>query len=265
MMELDGFPGLALRRNGFVLHASFDRAGTLNAIDGELHDSIHHLIVAAAADSECRVIVLTGAGKAFSAGGKMEAIQDTIDNPRLFLDGIAKGKELLHALIDCPKPIIAKVNGPAIGLGATIALFSDIAVAADHAKIADPHVSIGLVAGDGGSVIWPALIGYHKAKRYLLTGQAITGAEAARIGLIDSAVPAAELDAAVDRLAHQIAANAPKAVQWTKLSVNLGLKALVQQVLDSSFAYEALTNRTRDHQEAVTAFLEKRAPTFTGD
>jgi enoyl-CoA hydratase len=264
-MDLSGFEDIALRRDGFVLHAAFDRPATLNAIDGALHDSLNLLIEAVATDDQTRVLVLTGNGKAFSAGGKMEAIQETIDNPRLFLDGIAKGKELIHALLDCPKPIIAKVNGPAIGLGATIALFCDVTIAAQHAKIADPHVKIGLVAGDGGAAIWPALIGYNRAKRYLLTGDAITGAEAAAIGLIDRAVAAAELDEVVDQLALRMAEAAPRAVQWTKLSVNIGLKNLVQQVLDSSLAYEALTNRTADHQEAVNAFMEKRPPIFIGD
>jgi enoyl-CoA hydratase len=264
-MDFTAFHSIALRREGKVLHAMFDRPDTLNAFDQAMNAELHRLVQAVAEDEETAVLILTGAGKAFSAGGKMEAIQETIDNPRLFLDEMAKGKALIYAILDCPKPIIAKVNGAAMGLGATIALFCDITIAADHAKIADPHVKIGLVAGDGGSVIWPALIGYHRAKRYLLTGDTITGAEAARIGLIDSAVPADQLDACVDELAGKIAEGAPRAVQWTKLSVNIGLKQLAEQVLNASFAYEALTNRTRDHQEAVNAFMEKRAPNFIGD
>ena len=101
--------------------------------------------------------MLTGAGKAFSAGGDIEHMQKVIDEPQRFLDGVRNGKKLLFGMLDCPKPIIAKVNGPAVGLGATIALFSDIIIAANHAKIADPHVKVGFVAGDGGAVIWPAL------------------------------------------------------------------------------------------------------------
>ena len=264
-MDFAQFKAIQLRRDGRVLHATLNRPENLNAIDTALHDEILALFEAAAGDSETDVLVLTGAGKAFCAGGDASAIQETIDNPQLFMEGAEKGKKLIHAIIDCPKPIIAKVNGHAMGLGATIALFCDITIAAEHARIADPHVKFGLPAGDGGAVIWPALIGFNRAKRYLLTGDALTGAEATRIGLIDSAVPASELDATVDALAQRIAAGAPQAVQWTKLSVNIALKQLAQSILDTSFALEALASRTRDHQEAINAFLEKRSPVFTGE
>lgn len=264
-MTLPQFPSLALHREGRVLHAVLNRPETLNAVDMAMHDELHHLVEFAAGDDETRVLVLTGAGKAFCAGGDAAAVQETIDNPKLFLEGAEKGKKLVHAILDCPKPIIAKVNGAAMGLGATIALFCDITIAADHARIADPHVKFGLPAGDGGAVIWPALIGFNRAKRYLLTGDSLSGAEAAAIGLIDSAVPAAELDAAVETLAQRIAAGAPQAVQMTKASVNIELKQIAQRVLDASFALEALAARSKDHQEAITAFIEKRAPNFTGD
>lgn len=264
-MDHAAFKAIALRRDGKVLHATFARPELLNTFDDAMVDELLKLVEVVAHDAETNVLVLTGAGKAFSAGGRMEAIQETIDDPGLFEEGIVKGKKLIFAILDCPKPIIAKVNGPAMGLGATVALFCDITVAAEHAKIADPHVKIGLVAGDGGAVIWPALAGYQRAKRYLLTGDAISGADAARIGLIDSAVPVAALDAVVDELAGRIAANPPLAVRGTKLSANIGLKQLTGQILETSFAYEAQTNRSKDHQEAVNAFLEKRVPVFTGE
>ena len=112
-------------------------------------------------------------------------MQTIIERPELFLDSMSRSKALIHSIIDCPKPIIAKVNGAAIGLGATIALFCDLIIAANHAKIADPHVKVGFAAGDGGAVIWPQLIGYARAKEYLLLGDTLTGEEAARIGLIN--------------------------------------------------------------------------------
>lgn len=263
-MDLGQFKSIKLHRDGRVLHATLNRPESLNAIDTLLNDEILALFETVAADDEAYVLVLTGAGKAFCAGGDASAIQETIDNPKLFQEGVTKGKRLIHAIIDCPTPIIAKVNGHAMGLGATIALFCDITIAAEHARIADPHVKFGLPAGDGGAVIWPALIGFNRAKRYLLTGDALTGAEAAAIGLIDSAVPAGELDATVDALAQRIAAGAPQAVQWTKLSVNIELKQLAQKILDTSFALETLASQTKDHQEAINAFLEKRTPVFTG-
>jgi len=263
-MNADEFGAMTLQRKGGVLHATLNRPDTLNAVDNQMHDELHALFEQVAHDDAVAVVVLTGAGKAFCAGGNAAAIQETIDNPKLFLDGIEKGKKLIHAILDCPQPIIAKVNGAAMGLGATIALFCDITMAADHAKIADPHVRFGLPAGDGGAVIWPALIGFNRAKRYLLTGDAITGSEAARIGLIDSSYPAEELDEAVNALAQRLAQGAPQALRWTKASVNIQLRHLAHSILDTSFALEALAARSKDHQEAVNAFLEKRSPVFTG-
>jgi enoyl-CoA hydratase len=263
-MDYSHYRAIAFRRDGKVLHATFNRPDVMNAFDDELDHEVGQLFGDVAADGEANVLVLTGAGKAFSAGGDIEHMQKVIDEPHLFLDGVRNGKKLLFGMLDCPKPIIAKVNGPAIGLGATIALFSDIIIAASHAKIADPHVKVGFTAGDGGAVIWPALLGHARAKQYLLTGDALSGEEAARIGLINQAVPAEQLDRVVDEFAQRLASGASLAIQWTKLSVNVLLKQQLATVLDASFAYEALSNLTADHQEAVNAFREKRAPRFTG-
>jgi len=264
-MDFGAFKAIVFRRDGKVLHATLNRPDTLNAIDDDMDRDLAHLFGDVAADAETNVLVLTGAGCAFSAGGDIEHMQRVIDQPNLFLDGMAAAKHIVFSLLDCPKPVIAKVNGAAVGLGATIALFSDLIYAADSAKIGDPHVKVGYVAGDGGAVIWPQLIGYARAKEYLLTGDLLTGAEAARIGLINRALPADQLDAAVDDIAQKLANGASRAIQWTKLSVNTTLKQVGQQVMDASLAYEALSNLTKDHQEAVNAFREKRAPRFTGE
>jgi enoyl-CoA hydratase len=187
-----------------------------------------------------------------------------IDEPSSFEKTAREAKQIIFTLLDCEKPIIAKVNGHATGLGATIALFCDVIFASEAAKIGDPHVSVGLVAGDGGAVIWPQLIGYARAKEYLMTGKLMSAAEAARIGLINHAVPATELDAQVRDFADHLAAGAIKAIKWTKMSVNIGLKQLASSIMDASLAYEAMSNVTVDHQEAVHAFREKRKPLFTG-
>jgi len=263
-MDFEQYKAIAFRRDGKVLHATFNRPEVLNAFDAQLDHEVGRLFGDVASDAATNVLVLTGAGKAFSAGGDIEHMQRVIDEPRLFLEGIRNGKQLLFGMLDCPKPIIAKVNGAAMGLGATIALFSDIVFAANHAKIADPHVKVGYVAGDGGSVIWPALLGPARAKQYLLTGDALTGEQAARMGLINQAVPAEDLDSVVDEFAQRLASGASLAIQWTKLAVNVTLKQQLVSVIDASFAYEALSGRTSDHQEAVNAFREKRAPRFTG-
>jgi len=264
-MDYSRYQAIAFRRDQHVLHVTLNRPESLNAIDDDLDTELSWLFEDIAADPDTRVAILTGAGRAFSAGGNIANMLKVIENPLLFIDGMARGKKILYSLLDCPKPVIAKVNGPAVGLGATIALFCDIIYAASDAQISDPHVKVGFSAGDGGAVIWPALIGHARAKEYLLTGKSLTGEEAARIGLINHAVPAAELDQAVDEFAQRLAAGAARAIQWTKLSVNIGLKQLAQSVLDASFAYEALSNQTADHREAVLAFRDKRKPRFTGE
>lgn len=264
-VDFSQYQAIVFRRDGRVLHATLNRPETLNAIDAGLEAELGTLFDDVARDEQTNVLVLSGAGRAFSAGGDLEHMQKVIDEPDLFLKGMAAGKRLIFSMLDCPKPILAKVNGPAIGLGATIALFCDIIIAANTAKIADPHVKVGFVAGDGGAAIWPQLIGYARAKEYLLTGDALTGEEAARIGLINRAVPADELDRTVDEFAQRLAAGAGRAIQGTKLAVNIGLKQVVQSVLDASLAYEALSNLSKDHQEAVNAFREKRPPRFTGE
>ena len=187
-----------------------------------------------------------------------------IDEPASFEKTAREAKQIIFSLLDCEKPVIAKLNGHATGLGATIALFCDIVFAADSAKIGDPHVSVGLVAGDGGAVIWPQLIGYARAKEYLMTGTLMTATQAAGMGLINHVVPLAELDVRVGQFADTLAAGAIKAIKWTKLSVNIGLKQLASSIMDASLAYEAMSNVTADHQEAVNAFREKRKPVFVG-
>lgn len=264
-MNFDDYKAIAFRRDGKVLHVTFNRPESLNAVDATLERDLDRLFNDLTDDGQTHVAILTGAGRAFSAGGDLDAMQKIIDEPQRFLDAIPRAKRLIFSLLDCPKPIIAKVNGPAIGLGATLALFCDVIFAADHAKIGDPHVKVGFAAGDGGAVIWPQLIGYARAKEYLLTGDLLSATDAAAIGLINRAVPAAELDAIVDAFAQRLANGASRAIQFTKASINIGLKQLAHSILDASLGYEALTNSTCDHQEALNALREKREPTFVGD
>ena len=263
-MNISDYKALLLERDGGILTVTFNRPETLNAFDEQMDIEMSRLFLDVAEDDKTRVVVLTGAGRAFSAGGDIEHMQQVIDNPALFLEGMQRAKKIVFSMLDCPKPVIAKINGHAIGLGATIALFSDLSYAAHHAKIGDPHVKVGFVAGDGGAVIWPQLVGYAKAKEYLLTGDLLIAEEAARLGLINHAVPAEDLDAVVDAMAKRLANGAARAIQWTKASINIGLKQLAHSILDASIAYEALSNLTEDHQEAVNAFREKREPVFKG-
>lgn len=263
-MDYSSYQELLIERSGRILTITLNRPDFLNATNDRMHFEISRIFIDVADDFEVDVVILTGAGRAFSAGGGFEAMQQTIDNPQRFDRLAIEAKRIVYSMLDCPKPIIAKVNGHAIGFGATLALFADIVVAADHAKIGDPHVKVGYVAGDGGAAIWPHLLGYAKAKELLLTGDLLTASEAAALGLISRAVPAEDLDHAVQTLAGKIAANPAKAVQGTKQSINAGLKPSVHSVMETSMALEALSCRSEDHAEAVAALREKRPPKFTG-
>lgn len=263
-MDLSTYTSLRLERAGRLLRASFNRPESMNAIDQHTHSEVARFFTEVALDPLTDVVILSGVGRAFSAGGDLDYIQEMIDAPRVFNDGIPEVKRVVLAMLDCPKPIIAKLNGPAVGLGATIALLCDVVFAAPGIKIGDPHVKLGFTAGDGGAVIWPHLIGHARAKEYLMTGRLLTAEEAEKVGLINHVVPAADLDRVVEEFAQELLGGAMRAIQWTKLSVNIGLKQLANAVLDASAAYEALSNVTADHQEAVRALREKRNPRFTG-
>lgn len=262
MTLFSDYQAILFNRRGRVLEVTLNRPEKLNATDAVLHTELARVFTDISNDPDSDIVVLTGAGRAFSAGGDVAWMQEAIDEPVRFEQTVREAKQIVFGLIDCEKPIIAKLNGHATGLGATIALFCDVIFAAEHAKIGDPHVSIGFVAGDGGAVIWPQLIGYARAKEYLLTGDLMTAAEAASMGLINHAVPADELDAKVAAFADRLANGATKAIRWTKMSVNIGLRDLATKIMDASLAYEALSNITPDHAEAVRAFAEKRAPVF---
>lgn len=264
-MDPTSYKSLLLQREGKVLTVTLNRPQTLNAIEREMEAELGRFFFEVATDDATDVVVITGAGRAFSAGGDFELMQQYVDHPNRFVGSIMPAKQLIFGMLDNPKPVIAKINGPALGLGATVALFSDIIFAAENAKIGDPHVKVGFSAGDGGAIIWPQLIGYARAKQYLLTGEPLTGTEAERIGLINFAVPAEQLDQRVDEFARRLASGASRAIQWSKATINIGLKQLAHSIMDASIGYEALSNYTRDHAIAVKAFREKEAPRFTGE
>jgi enoyl-CoA hydratase len=262
MALFDDYQTILFNRRGRVLEVTLNRPDKLNATDAVLHTELARVFTEISNDPDSDIVILTGAGRAFSAGGDVAWMQEAIDVPARFEQTMREARQIVYGLIDCEKPVIAKLNGHATGLGCTIALFCDVIFAAEHAKIGDPHVSIGFVAGDGGAVIWPQLIGYARAKEYLLTGDLMTAHQAASMGLINHAVPADELDDKVNAFADKLAAGATNAIRWTKMSVNIGLRDLASKMMDASLAYEALSNMHPDHAEAVKAFTEKRPPVF---
>ncbi|MBN43385.1 MAG: enoyl-CoA hydratase [Alphaproteobacteria bacterium] len=263
-MDYDGYTAINVERDGRVLRLTLSRPETLNAIDAVLHEELSRIFFDVDSDDDADVVVLTGAGKAFCAGGDLQWLNAMHGDPAAFARTVWEGKRLINSLLDLQKPIIARLPGHAIGLGCTIALFCDIIYATENAKLGDPHVAVGLVAGDGGAVIWPQLIGYARAKEYLMTGDLLSAQDAAAIGLINHAVPVGELDASVDAMATRLADGATNAIKWTKASVNGGLKQAANAVLDTAFNFEAMSQMTDDHRIATEAFMNKETPKFTG-
>lgn len=263
-MTYDKYKAIIVERQDRIVTLTLNRPEKLNAVDEQLHEELAQIFTEVAADPDCDLVVLTGAGKAFSAGGDIEWMQHMIDEPAAFEKTGIEAKRIVFSMLDCEKPIIAKLNGHAAGLGATIALLSDVIFASEEARIGDPHVSVGFVAGDGGAVIWPQLIGYARAKEFLMTGEMIPAPRAAEMGLINYAVPKEELDSRVQVFVDQLSAGATKAIRWSKVAANIGLKQLAHSIMDASISMEGLSNVTADHQEAVNAFREKRRPVFTG-
>ncbi len=264
-MDFSAYSRFEFAREGRILTASIAAPGPVNAVDAALHDELARVFTDLQHDPESDLVILTGKGRAFCAGGDFDWFAEQIAHPAKFRDIGWDAKRIVSSLLDIEKPIICRLNGAAAGLGATIALLCDIIIADERALIGDPHVKVGLVAGDGGAVIWPQLIGYARAKEYLLTGDLLTAAKACEIGLINHAVPAAQLDAKVAEMAAKILASPRFAVRWTKTVTNMPLKALVSQMMDASIAYETLSNMTADRAEAVAAFVEKRPARLTGE
>lgn len=262
-MDFSRYSRIEFERAGRVLIARLNNPDRMNAVDGPMHDELAEVFYDLNKDEESDVIVLTGAGNAFSAGGDLNWMKESFDAGGRGPDAM-DGKKVVYGLLDLEKPIVAAVKGPAIGLGATIALLCDVIYAGESARFADPHVRAGIVAGDGGAVIWPQLIGFARAKEYLMTGDAVDAKTAERIGLVNHVVPDDELDDAALAFAQRLAGGAIQAIKYTKVSVNIALKQLAHMIMDTSIAYEMLTFHTEDHQEAVRSFLEKRKPSFTG-
>ena len=252
-----------------VATVTLNRPEALNAVDHVMHLELEEMLALVAEDQDINAVVLTGAGKAFSAGGDIKAMQARARDPEAQRDYINRfimqgPRKLIRNFLEVPQPIIAAVNGHAIGLGATLALFSDMIIISEEARIGDPHVSVGIVAGDGGAVIWPLLTSLCKAKELLLTGDLLTASEACEIGLVNKVVPKDEVLSTAMALAQRLASGPTLAIRWTKLALNKRLREEVNLVLDASLATEGLTFLSQDHREAVDAFLEKRSAKFQG-
>jgi enoyl-CoA hydratase len=251
-------------RDDDVLVVTIDVPGDdLNRVGEELHGELAELFPRLQRERDARAVLLTGHGHAFSAGGDFEwfpQLQEPGRLEALRLDG----KRIIWDLLDVHLPIVCALNGHAVGLGASIALLCDAVFMAESATIADPHVRVGIVAGDGGTVAWPLAVGPMRAKRYLLTGDPVSAADAERLGLVTEVVADADVFERAMAFARKLAAGAPLAVQYTKQAVNQFIKQVAATSFDLATALEITTFRSADHAEALAAMREKRSPNFKG-
>jgi enoyl-CoA hydratase len=265
-IDPDKYTGLLLRKQGRILHAELNNPGRKNALNPTMINDLHRLWTEVDEDDDVHVVVLSGHGDAFCAGIDLANLSknsgpEKNSTKRLSVKG---PRDSFWRMLDCETPIISKVRGPAYGLGVNICLSADIVIASENARFCDSHVKNGIAPGDGGAALWPLLIGFHRAKEYIMLGDPIGGRAAADMGLINHCVPDEELDATVDRMAERLAEGAPLAIAFAKLSVNVMLKQLMAGAFETSMAYDMLTLKTNDVREGSTAFVEKRAPKFTG-
>jgi enoyl-CoA hydratase len=263
-LDPSDFRAIRIERLERVLRVQIDHPDSrLNTVDGLLHDELTRLFAALKRESEARAVLLTGSEGVFSAGGDFDWFP-TLDDLAALEHLRRDAKQMIWDLLDVPLPIVAAVNGPAIGLGASLALLCDVVFMAESARIADPHVLAGLVAGDGGAVIWPLAVGPALAKEFLMTGDPIRASRAAEMGLVNHVVPDDELAEASLAFAVRLAAGAPLAVQYTKQAVNKLVKDALNTAFDASTALEIVTFQSEDHREALAALKAKRKPTFRG-
>lgn len=243
-----------------VLEVVFD-GPNLNAVDESMHTEIAKIWPAVDADPDVRVVLVRGNGKAFSAGGSFELIDAQIEDYRVRMRVMRESRDLFYNLINCNKPIISAIHGPAVGAGLVVALIADISIAAKDARIIDGHTRLGVCAGDHAAMVWPLLCGMAKAKYLLLTCREISGEAAERAGLVSLAVDRDELLGTARQIAGQLNDGAQEAIRWTKYSLNQWYR---QQgpIFDASLGLEFLSFGGPDVVEGVASHRERRAPVF---
>ncbi|MFJ9390448.1 enoyl-CoA hydratase/isomerase family protein [Nocardioides sp. NPDC101246] len=241
------------------------RPELLNRFDPDLHHELTRALRDLATDPDIRAIVLTSTGKAFSAGGDFELMEQANKDAATRREIIADARRLLDAFIELPQPVVVAVQGAAIGLGATVAMLCDAVVATRTAVLADTHVAIGLVAGDGGCLVWPEALGMTRARRHLLTGDPLDAGTAFTLGVVTDLVDTPdEASATAREIAGRIASLAPLAVQGTKRALNSRSQLRALEVVDLALSLEEQTLGSEDLMEGVNAFRQKRTPEFRG-
>jgi enoyl-CoA hydratase len=245
-----------------VLRIVLDGPG-LNAVDKQAHRDLADVWLAVDRDPEIRVAMIAGAGRAFSAGGSFDLIDELTRDYAARTRVLREARDLVMNVINCSKPVVSAIHGPAVGAGLVAALLADVSVAARSARIIDGHTRLGVAAGDHAAICWPLLCGMAKAKYYLLTCEAMSGEEAERIGLVSLCVDDDEVQAKALEVATTLAGGAQSAIRWTKHTLNHWYR-LLGPVFDASLAFEFYGFGGPDAVEGLAAHRERREPRFTG-
>jgi enoyl-CoA hydratase len=246
-----------------VLRITLDN-GKMNTADNALHGELADIWRDVDRDPSVNAVILTGAGKVFSAGGDFNMIQENIDDFSARARQWKEARDIVYGIINCSKPVVSAMRGVAVGAGLVCGILADISIATKDCRIIDGHTRLGVAAGDHAAIIWPLLCGLAKAKYYLLLCDQVLGAEAERIGLISLAVEDAELDGKAVELATRLAEGAQSAIRWTKYALNNWLRSM-GPTFDASLALEFLGFSGPEVKEGLASHLEKRKPAFPGD
>ncbi len=244
-----------------ILRITMDVPGRLNAADETMHDELGRVWKDVEADPDISVAILRGAGSAFSSGGDFNMIDEMIDKFEVRARVWKEARDLVYNVINCSKPIVSAMHGPAVGAGLVAGLLADISIAAKDARIIDGHTRLGVAAGDHAAIIWPLLCGMAKAKYYLLLCEPVSGEEAERIGLVSICVEESELQDTAIKVAEKLAAGSPSAIRFTKYALNNWLRMMGPN-FDTSLALEFLGFTGPDAKEGLRSLREKRKANF---
>jgi len=260
-MDYAGYQRLRFgRRPNGVLHLTLDRP-PVNATDARMHWELAEVWRTIATDPAAHIVLVTGAGKAFSAGGDLSLLEEMAGNSAAVERSLREAADIVYNMINLDKPIISAINGVAVGAGLAVALMADISIMSTSARITDGHLRLGVGAGDHAAIIWPLLCGMAKAKYYLMTAEFIDGKEAERIGLVSLCAPPEKLMSKAWEVADRLAAGPQNALRLTKRALNNWLR-VAGPIFDASLAYEMLNFLEPDVAEGIAALKEKRPPRF---
>jgi enoyl-CoA hydratase/carnithine racemase len=257
-------PSLAFDQPGDgVLRIVLDTPGRLNAVDADTHRDLSRVWLTIDQDPEVRAVIVRGAGDAFSSGGDLDLVEAMTDDFATRIQVLREARDLVYNVINCAKPVVSAMAGPAVGAGLVVGLLADVSIAARSARIIDGHTRLGVAAGDHAAIVWPLLCGLAKAKYHLLLCEPLSGEEAERIGLVSLCVDDERLHDTALEVAAKLAAGSQSAIRWTKYALNNWLR-LAGPTFDASLALEFMGFAGPDVREGIASLRAKRPPTFDG-